>query len=346
MIEVIAELFLAGVILRDGTIDGAAAARSPRVVPDDRTFAYVLHAGAGPARSASRRTTCGRSSSRRPPSTRASACSWTTRRSRRFDARAARGRVRQPHRPRVRARARPDPAVRPGDRTQCRQRGRKRRGPRAALASRPRRDRGRRRGRSSRSRPRSSPRSRRTSCGAMGFPDSDDAAPRRSGRSEPKARDPRRRPHDRTATRSHGRPERTAGGAARDAHRGVAVPHPHAEAVRGGERGGPRDHRAQRRRDPRGGRRDRARLPRRVGAVRGRGRRRRRRAGAVPAWHVPHRSCRRPRRPCTRSTPATRRTTCRSVATRPCSRPTTGRRSSTTSTPAGATPRSPTSRTS
>jgi uncharacterized 2Fe-2S/4Fe-4S cluster protein (DUF4445 family) len=43
VIEVIAELFLAGVILRDGTIDGGAAARSPRVVPDDRTFAYVLH---------------------------------------------------------------------------------------------------------------------------------------------------------------------------------------------------------------------------------------------------------------------------------------------------------------
>jgi uncharacterized 2Fe-2S/4Fe-4S cluster protein (DUF4445 family) len=45
VIEVIAELFLAGVILRDGTIDGAAATRSPRVVPDGRTFAYVLYAG-------------------------------------------------------------------------------------------------------------------------------------------------------------------------------------------------------------------------------------------------------------------------------------------------------------
>jgi uncharacterized 2Fe-2S/4Fe-4S cluster protein (DUF4445 family) len=43
VIEVIAELFLAGVVQRDGTIDGAAAARSSRVVPDDRTFAYVLH---------------------------------------------------------------------------------------------------------------------------------------------------------------------------------------------------------------------------------------------------------------------------------------------------------------
>jgi uncharacterized 2Fe-2S/4Fe-4S cluster protein (DUF4445 family) len=47
IIEVIAELFLAGVIRRDGTIDGAAAARSARVVAEGRTFAYVLHAGPG-----------------------------------------------------------------------------------------------------------------------------------------------------------------------------------------------------------------------------------------------------------------------------------------------------------
>ncbi|MDQ1533688.1 MAG: hypothetical protein QOF28_1449, partial [Actinomycetota bacterium] len=45
IVEVIAELFLAGVIGRDGTIDGAAAERSRRVVPDGRTFAYVLHVG-------------------------------------------------------------------------------------------------------------------------------------------------------------------------------------------------------------------------------------------------------------------------------------------------------------
>jgi len=45
IIEVIAELFLAGVILSDGTIDGALAARSPRVEPDGRTFRYLLHAG-------------------------------------------------------------------------------------------------------------------------------------------------------------------------------------------------------------------------------------------------------------------------------------------------------------
>ncbi|MDQ1480293.1 MAG: hypothetical protein QOI44_1154, partial [Actinomycetota bacterium] len=47
VIEVLAELFLAGVILRDGTIDGATSTRSPRVVADDRTFAYVLFSGAG-----------------------------------------------------------------------------------------------------------------------------------------------------------------------------------------------------------------------------------------------------------------------------------------------------------
>jgi uncharacterized 2Fe-2S/4Fe-4S cluster protein (DUF4445 family) len=43
VIEAIAELFLAGVIRRDGTIDGDAALRSPRVVADDRTFAFVLY---------------------------------------------------------------------------------------------------------------------------------------------------------------------------------------------------------------------------------------------------------------------------------------------------------------
>ena len=45
VVEAIAELFLAGVIDADGTIDGAGAERSHRVVPDGRTFAYVLHDG-------------------------------------------------------------------------------------------------------------------------------------------------------------------------------------------------------------------------------------------------------------------------------------------------------------
>jgi uncharacterized 2Fe-2S/4Fe-4S cluster protein (DUF4445 family) len=45
IIEVIAEMFLAGVLTTDGVIDGALAARTPRVVPDGRTFSYVLHDG-------------------------------------------------------------------------------------------------------------------------------------------------------------------------------------------------------------------------------------------------------------------------------------------------------------
>jgi uncharacterized 2Fe-2S/4Fe-4S cluster protein (DUF4445 family) len=45
IVEAIAELFLAGVVRADGTIDGAAAARTPRVAGDGRTFRYLLHAG-------------------------------------------------------------------------------------------------------------------------------------------------------------------------------------------------------------------------------------------------------------------------------------------------------------
>ncbi len=45
IIEVIAELHLAGVLTTDGTIDGAAGARSSRIVADGRTFAYLLSAG-------------------------------------------------------------------------------------------------------------------------------------------------------------------------------------------------------------------------------------------------------------------------------------------------------------
>ena len=43
IIEVVAELFLAGVVTADGVIDGSLAARSTRIVPDGRTFSYVLH---------------------------------------------------------------------------------------------------------------------------------------------------------------------------------------------------------------------------------------------------------------------------------------------------------------
>jgi uncharacterized 2Fe-2S/4Fe-4S cluster protein (DUF4445 family) len=43
IIEVVAELFLAGVVTADGVIDGSLSARSPRIVSDGRTFSYVLH---------------------------------------------------------------------------------------------------------------------------------------------------------------------------------------------------------------------------------------------------------------------------------------------------------------
>ena len=42
IVEAIAGMFLAGVITADGVIDGALAARSPRVVADGRTFTYVV----------------------------------------------------------------------------------------------------------------------------------------------------------------------------------------------------------------------------------------------------------------------------------------------------------------
>jgi uncharacterized 2Fe-2S/4Fe-4S cluster protein (DUF4445 family) len=46
IIEVVAEMFLAGIISEDGVIDGTLASKSPRIVADGRTFSYVLHEGA------------------------------------------------------------------------------------------------------------------------------------------------------------------------------------------------------------------------------------------------------------------------------------------------------------
>src|SRR5450755_881750 len=46
IIEVIAEMYLAGIINQDGVVDGRLAARTKRLVENGRTFAYVLHQGA------------------------------------------------------------------------------------------------------------------------------------------------------------------------------------------------------------------------------------------------------------------------------------------------------------
>jgi uncharacterized 2Fe-2S/4Fe-4S cluster protein (DUF4445 family) len=43
IIEVIAEMYLAGIINQDGVLDGRLSARSSRIVENGRTFAYLLH---------------------------------------------------------------------------------------------------------------------------------------------------------------------------------------------------------------------------------------------------------------------------------------------------------------
>jgi uncharacterized 2Fe-2S/4Fe-4S cluster protein (DUF4445 family) len=45
IIEVVAEMYLAGILRSDGVIDGSAGSRSLRVVADGRTFGYLLHEG-------------------------------------------------------------------------------------------------------------------------------------------------------------------------------------------------------------------------------------------------------------------------------------------------------------
>ncbi len=45
IIEVIAEMYLSGIINQDGQVDGSLAATSPRIRPEGRTFTYVLRDG-------------------------------------------------------------------------------------------------------------------------------------------------------------------------------------------------------------------------------------------------------------------------------------------------------------
>lgn len=45
IIEVIAEMYLSGILTTDGVIDGSFAAKSPRIVADGRTFSYVIRGG-------------------------------------------------------------------------------------------------------------------------------------------------------------------------------------------------------------------------------------------------------------------------------------------------------------
>ncbi|MBI1619161.1 ASKHA domain-containing protein [Aquamicrobium zhengzhouense] len=45
IIEVVAEMFLSGIISEDGVIDGQLASSSPRILQNGRTFSYLLHDG-------------------------------------------------------------------------------------------------------------------------------------------------------------------------------------------------------------------------------------------------------------------------------------------------------------
>mgnify|MGYP000470466106 CR=1 FL=1 len=47
IIEVIGEMYLAGIIDTDGVVQGALAERSPRIVQDGRTWSYVVHEADG-----------------------------------------------------------------------------------------------------------------------------------------------------------------------------------------------------------------------------------------------------------------------------------------------------------
>ena len=45
IIEVVAEMYLAGIVTEDGVIDGSLAEKSARIIADDRTWSYVLYEG-------------------------------------------------------------------------------------------------------------------------------------------------------------------------------------------------------------------------------------------------------------------------------------------------------------
>ncbi|MEZ5250773.1 MAG: ASKHA domain-containing protein [Ilumatobacteraceae bacterium] len=105
IIEVVGEMFLAGIIDADGVVQGALADRSPRVRPDGRTFRYVVHDQDGVQLGITQNDVRG-SSSRRPPPAGRHRVALPARRSRCRRGHPARRRVRFAHRSRVRAGAR------------------------------------------------------------------------------------------------------------------------------------------------------------------------------------------------------------------------------------------------
>ncbi len=45
IIEAVAEMYLSGIITEDGVVDGSLAGKSDRLIPEGRTFSFVLHGG-------------------------------------------------------------------------------------------------------------------------------------------------------------------------------------------------------------------------------------------------------------------------------------------------------------
>ena len=305
IVEVVAELHLAGVLTTDGTIDGALAARTPTgrprrpdvlVRPLGRRAGADDHAErrpADPARQGAR-------------STRAAACSWSATASSASTAIRLAGRVRRPHRPGPRARARPRARLRPGAGHLGRQRrGHRARGSRCSTAApateiedvvrsgREGRDGGRA----------ALPgalratrwRSRTTSTRTRGSGQPSRSPPRRTARERrrtdvapPPQRPPRGGRHERDTGPAKRRARRAAGGAAPRPRRARAVPHADAAAAS----------RSCRRRACRSSRRTPTRILEEVGIefhdapdalelFAGRGRERRRRARPVPARPLP-----------------------------------------------------------
>ena len=313
IIEAIAELHLAGVITTDGTIDGALAARTPRIVADGRTFSYVLfdgepeltitqndvrqiqlakaalHAGcrccstatgssastgsASPAPSAATSTPCTRSSSGSFPTATRAGVTSAG------NAAGTGARIALLDRS---ARAEIEDVVRRVEKIETAVEPRFQEhfvaGDGDPARHRPIRAAARRR------HPAAAPRRDGRAAGAR----------RRRRRTDP----PRGDPHDRDGTRPPlRRPRRAPGGARSSTPSSVPFITRTLTPVRGALRGGPGADRGERRHDPRAGR---DRVPRHAGGARAvprAGRGRRRRARALPARPLPASSCRRRRPP-------------------------------------------------
>ncbi len=113
IIEVIAEMYLAGIINQDGVIDGALAARSPRIVANGRTFSYTAPSGRRQRPAADHPERRARDPARQGGAVcRHPRCSWITLGAEPGRAHPPGRRLRQPHRRQVRDGARHDPGLR------------------------------------------------------------------------------------------------------------------------------------------------------------------------------------------------------------------------------------------